>query len=166
MNRMKKRIILLFMFVLASFCYARQVSFQVVQHNNSVEEVTEEARVVEDALIDSFFEYGYIVTNSEASIARNYVDDSNLWKIGMNEAVSGYSDFFVQVILEFTEKFDETINRNVMILDKAQYRINDTVQLNELGSGEFVCGLKINSPSDLAIVSDSLIFEINKVLNA
>ena len=166
MKNMKKRMLLILMLIGTSFCYARQVSFQIVQHNNSAEEVTEEAKVVEDALIGSFFDFGYIVTNSNASLAKNYVDDNKLWKIGMNEAVSGGSDYFVQVVLEFTEKFDETINKNVMVLDKASYKINDTSVLDELGSGVMSCNLKINNPSDLAIVTDSLIFEINKVLNA
>ena len=147
-------------------CFAAQVSFQVVQHNNSVDSVTEEARVVEDALIDSFFDAGYIVTNSEASLARTITDETKLWSIGMQEAVSGFSDYFVQVILEFTEMYDETINKNVMILNKAKYNISDTAYLEKLSDEELLCNLKINDPSDLAIISESLIYEIYKVLNA
>ena len=84
----------------------------------------------------------------------------------MQEAVSGYSDYFVQVILEFTEMFDESINKNVMILNKAKYSISDTAYLEKLSDEELLCNLKINDPSDLAVISESLIYEIYKVLNA
>ena len=67
MIQKKKRILLVLLLLGTASCFCSQVSFQVVQHNNSVDSVTEEARVVEDALIDSFFDAGYIVTNSEAS---------------------------------------------------------------------------------------------------
>ena len=166
MERIKKGIILFLLLIGTAYCFGEQISFQIVQLNNSAENVTEEAKVVEDFLIDSFFDAGYIVTNSEAALAKSRAEYPKLWQTGMNEAIAGYSDYFVQVILQFTETLDETINKNVMILKNVDFSVYRTENLEELSKQNLPCNLKILNPSDMGTISDSLIFEINKVINA
>ena len=166
MNCIKKGLILLIGMICSSLCFAEQISFQIIQHNNSVEKVTEEALVVEDALLSTFFDKGYIVTNSEALLSNSVKNDCNLWKTGMEEAINGSSDYFVQIILHFTEKDNGSVMQKNMILEKVDYSFSLTENGNIKSEGTLICNLQVCDSSDLTIISSSIIDEIVKVLNA
>lgn len=167
MNQKIKRIFLVFLLItLSSLCFGEQISFQVVQHNKSVDNVSEEALVVEDALISSFFDSGYIVTNSLASLSKNSRTDKKLWKIGVEEAVEGGSDYFVQVILHFTQKEGPAPKQDIMILESVEYNLSDTDSLKVKAEGKWDCHKEIMDSDDINEASDILISELYKVLKA
>lgn len=85
----------------ANLTYAKQVAFQIVQHDGREDAISEQSYVVEDVLLNSFFEYGYIVTNSDAAISISKEQDSSLLALGIQEALEGSSDYFVQVCLYY-----------------------------------------------------------------
>ena len=166
MNHLKKRIFLILLLACSSCCFAKQISFQVVQHNNSFDKVTEEALFIEDALISNFFDRGYIVTNSPADISDSEECEKKLWTTGVEDALNGGSDYFVQVILYFTEKRDNTINKNVMILDKIDYSICLTGSLDFIAKDSLSCNLRVYEPKDLTRISKNLMDEIFEAINA
>ena len=166
MNHLKGKMFLILLLICSSCCFAKQISFQVVQSNNSFDEVTEEAFFVEDALISDFFENGYIVTNSPAAVSDSDDCEKKLWKTGAEEALNGGSDYFVQVILYFTEKKDSTINKNVMILDKIDYTVCVTKSLDIIAESSLACNLRIYESKDLIGISQKLVDEIFEVINA
>lgn len=98
---MKKLVAFISILMVATACFARQISVQVVQHNDAWNSVSEHSLVVEDELMNGFFDYGYIVTNSETTLSASEEEDENLLNSGFAEAYDGYSDVFVQVKLYF-----------------------------------------------------------------
>ena len=64
MGKTRKLIIILGLMLCAQFCFAKQVSFQIIQHDDRTDKVTEQSLVIEDELMVGLFETGYIVTNS------------------------------------------------------------------------------------------------------
>lgn len=101
MGKLKTLFLMTILFCASTFCFAKQVSFQIVQHDGRMEKVTEQSYVVEDSLLSSFFDYGYIVTNSDAAVSTSEDEDAELLATGIREAVEGFSDYFVQVRLYY-----------------------------------------------------------------
>ena len=102
MGNSKKILLTSLFFLLCSGVFARQIAIQVVQHDETSEKVCEQSFVLEDELMNGFFENGYIVTNSQASISKSEKQDSSLWSVGFGEAYDGFSDYFVQIKLYYS----------------------------------------------------------------
>lgn len=96
-NRGKKGLISMVFLFLGGICFASQISVQIVQHNSALDYVSEQSYIVEDELLNGFFEKGYIVTNSLAQVSKSEESDSELLYTGFGEAYDGFSDYFVQV---------------------------------------------------------------------
>lgn len=98
---MKKLVGIILAVVACSCMYAKQLAIQVVQHSDAWTSVGESSLVVEDELLNGFFDYGCIVTNSNASVSCSPEEDDELFHTGFGEAYDGFSDVFVQVKLYF-----------------------------------------------------------------
>ncbi|HAH60812.1 MAG TPA: hypothetical protein DCL73_01795 [Treponema sp.] len=109
----------------ASCCWSAQLSFQVVQHNNTQEKVCEQTFVIEDEMLDYFFSRGNIVTN-EPAVAVKEGSDEAVWKAAFADAAAGGSQYFVQLRLYY----DTTASTNpeavaLSNLDYAAWTITD-----------------------------------------
>ncbi|MBQ1628939.1 MAG: hypothetical protein II098_07250 [Treponema sp.] len=93
---------LIFMAVSLSGTFASSLSFHVVQHNDSLSEVCKSALVIEDEILNYFFDAGYIVTNIPACISKSDEQDKSFYQKGYNEAADGSFDEFVQIKLYFS----------------------------------------------------------------
>ena len=111
MGNLKRLSILLALLAASALCFANQISFQIVQHDESLDSVSEDSMTIEDSLLNDFFEYGFIVTNSDAAVSNSSAQDEKLFKIGQGDAFNGYSDYFVQIKL-FYERTDQTISQS------------------------------------------------------
>ena len=117
MGKLKRFWIIALLLSSGALCFANQISFQIVQHDDSMDYVSEDSLVIEDSVLNNFFEYGYIVTNSDAAISDSAGQDEKLYKIGQGDAFNGYSDYFVislgdyESFIEFCsyELFDYTV---------------------------------------------------------
>ena len=69
MGKLKRLTLILVFGLYSSLCFAKQISFQVVQHDESSKDVTEQSLVIEDEVLNKFFDYGFIVTNSDAAVS-------------------------------------------------------------------------------------------------
>ena len=78
MGKLKKLGILAILLISGSLCFANQISFQIVQHDESLDSVSEDSMVIEDSVLNNFFEFGYIVTNSDAAISSSAEYVSNI----------------------------------------------------------------------------------------
>ena len=148
--------------VCSSFCFAKQISFQIVQNNN-FNGIRDEVYFLEDVLISRFFEEGYIATNLKASVADSIDYEKKLWKACVESAEDGGADYFVQVVMQFAESRNKIINQKEMILDKIKYSITDIESL-DCHEGIIDCGVVINNPKNLTVVSNKLANEIISVL--
>lgn len=164
MGKLKKLTFILILGLCSSLCFAKQISFQVVQHDESASNVTEQSLVIEDEVLTKFFDYGFIVTNSDAAVSTSDSMDEKLYKTGIGEAFNGYSDYFVQINLFFARTEEtKTVNADLKSINfsisnaKTGVRIADSSMNN----------IKLeHKKDDLKKVSANLVTEINKLLRA
>ena len=149
-----------------TFCFANQISFQIVQHDESLDSVSEDSMIIEDSVLNNFFEFGYIVTNSDAAISESVAQDEKLYKIGQGDAFNGFSDFFIQIKLYY-ERTEETLSKNSDL-----YQIDFSITSVKTGkkiAAKTMSDIKIDRTkknNNLAKVSSDLVNEINKALRA
>lgn len=164
MGKTKKLCFVILLAFCSSLCFAKQISFQIVQHDEAATEVTESSLIIEDEILNTFFDYGFIVTNSQAKVSTENEIDEKLYKIGVGDAFNGYSDFFIQINL-FYEKIKESEN-NVIGLTKVNFSVT-SVQTGEVFANQTYKNTKHeNRKDDLKKVSSDLVSEINKILKS
>ncbi len=165
MGNLKRLCILSFLLLCTTFCFANQISFQIVQHDESKDSVSEDSMIIEDSVLNNFFEYGFIVTNSDAAISESSTQDEMLYKIGQGDAFNGFSDYFVQIKLYY-ERTENTLTNNADL-----YKIDFSI--TSIKTGKKIADKTINDividrmkKNNLAKVSSDLVSEISKVLKA
>lgn len=158
-----KILIFSFLFLLGSaWCSARQVSFQIVQHNGP-SELLEESLTIEDEVMNNFFDYGYIVTNSDAQVSSSEKQDEKLFNTGIGEAIEGFSDYFIQIKLFYnrTEQKDDTPDLKKIDWTLASAKTGEKIR------NHTITDIKLeHKKDDMKNISSALAAEINKVLKA
>ena len=165
MEKIKRFCLLVAVFLAGSLCFANQISFQIVQHDDSADNVTEDSFIIEDSVLNTFFEYGYIVTNSDAAISDSESQDERLYKIGSGEAFNGFSDYFIQIKLYY-ERTEQTLSASSDL-----YKIDFTIASAKSGvkiAEKSLDNIKIDrtKKNNLNKVSADLVYQINKALKA
>ena len=156
MGKIRHLFFVFVVFLLASNCFAEQISFQVVQHDKRFKEITDEVLSVEDELLTRFFEKGFIVTNSPAVISESKNQTDLLWSKGLGDAFEGSSDFFVQVNIYLAEVEESEIKKDI-IIDRVDWILANALNGETIESGSLN---KINN------ISNDIISSINKVIKA
>lgn len=163
MGKLKKLVILTILLCSTALCFANQISFQIVQHDESQDSVSEDSMTIEDEVLNSFFEYGYIVTNSDAAISNSANQDEKLYKIGSGDAFNGFSDYFIQIKL-FYERTDQTLTASSDL-----YKIDFVIASPKTGlkiAEKSIKDIKIEhgKKNNLSKISSDLVYQINKAL--
>ena len=165
MGNFKRIVIFSALLLSAALCFANQISFQIVQHDDSLDSVSEDSMTIEDSVLNNFFEYGYIVTNSDAAISESTAQDEKLYKIGQGDAFNGFSDYFIQIKLYY-ERTDQTLSKNSDL-----YEISFSITSVKTGkkiADKSMKNIKIDrsKKNNLIKISDDLVNEISKALRA
>ena len=123
---MKKISLVLCAAVFGAVCsWATELSFQVVQHNEALDTVSEETLVIEDQILDYFFNVGDIVTN-EPALAAAPEDAEDLRKSAYVIAASGGAEYFIQLRLFYSGKgAKDSANISLKNLVHIQWTITD-----------------------------------------
>ena len=163
MGKLKRTLILFILLCSSALCFANQISFQIVQHDDSNDCVSEDSMIIEDAVLNSFFEHGFIVTNSDAAISDSTAQDERLYKIGTGDAFNGYSDYFIQIKL-FYERTEQTLTASSDL-----YKIDFVIASPKTGlkiAEKSIKDIKIDhsKKNNLAKISSDLVNQINKAL--
>lgn len=132
MGKIKQILIVLVLFFAAQVCFANQISFQIVQHDDRTDKVSEDSYVVEDELLNGFFETGYIITNSPTVVSDSEENDQILYNKALGDAYEGSSDYFIQIVLYYTnvlKKAEWTISsaKNGKAITKGQLENTDSI---------------------------------------
>lgn len=165
MGKIKVYACFLIAFIFTSFCFAKQVSFQIIQHDPSCDNVTEQTFTIEDELITAFFEQGFIVTNSPTVTSKSENQDEKYFATGLGDAFDGYSDLFVQMKVFYyprTGTLTDTAD-----IEKIQWTISNAKN-GLLLTDKTVSNIqKINKKSDTKKVAAKVVAEIvSSVKNA
>ena len=165
MGNLKRLLILTVLLLCGTLCFANQISFQIVQHDDSQDSVSEDSLTIEDSVLNNFFEYGFIVTNSDAAISESKAQDEKLYKIGQGDAFNGFSDYFIQIRLYY-ERTNETLSTNSDL-----YEIDFSITSVKTGkkiADRSMKNIKIDrtKKNNLVKISSDLVNEISKALRA
>ena len=165
MGKHKRLSILAVLLFCGSLCFANQISFQIVQHDDSLDKVSEDSLTIEDSVLNNFFEYGFIVTNSDAAISDSAAQDERLYKIGQGDAFNGYSDYFIQIKLYYNRS-EETQNAAADLCE-IDFSIT-SVKTGKKIADKSMKNIKIDrsKKNNLAKVSSDLVNAISKELRA
>ena len=165
MGKLKRLSILAVLLFCGSLCFANQISFQIVQHDDSLDKVSEDSLTIEDSVLNNFFEYGFIVTNSDAAISDSAAQDERLYKIGQGDAFNGYSDYFIQIKLYYNRS-EETENAAADLCE-IDFSIT-SVKTGKKIADKSMKNIKIDrsKKNNLAKVSSDLVNAISKELRA
>lgn len=163
MGKLKRLFILTVLLASGALCFANQISFQIVQHDESLDSVSEDSLVIEDSVLNNFFEYGFIVTNSDAAISESKAQDEKLYKIGQGDAFNGFSDYFVQIRLYY-ERTEQTLV-NTSDLYEIDFSIT-SVKSGKKIADRSMKNIKIDrtKKNNLVKISADLVNEISKAL--
>ena len=165
MGKLKRFCILSVLLLSGTLCFANQISFQIIQHDDSQDSVSEDSLVIEDSVLNNFFEYGFIVTNSDAAISESKAQNEKLYKIGQGDAFNGFSDYFVQIKLYYVRTEDTlSTSSDLYKIDFIITSVKDGKQI----AAKSIKDIKIDhtKKNNLAKVSSDLVNEISKALRA
>ena len=135
---MKKISLVLCAAIFGTVCsWATELSFQVIQHNDALDTVSEQTLVIEDQILDYFFNLGDIVTN-EPALAAVVEDTEGLRKTAYAIAASGGAEYFIQLRLFYGGKGSkDPANISLKNLVHVQWTITDAA------SGEKIADVKM-----------------------
>lgn len=122
---MGKKILIAFLALFLGYAgFCNSVSFQVVQHNNSLSDVCNSSLIIEDEIMNNFYNAGFIVSNWPASISNSNEENKKLWNMGYTEAVEGSFDYFIQINLFFNESESTNVEKvELGLIDKVSWKI-------------------------------------------
>lgn len=167
---MKKTLLFLFCMMISSFCFAKQITVQIIQHDKTTNHVEESSLVIEDELLNGFFDNGFIVSNTPAVISESETQDLSFYNIGIGDAYEGGADFFVQVKLFYNEKNQSEKEQNngktKTRLEKIDWTIASAVTGNKIKESTISNTSSETEPEDLRVISSDLIFEIKRAIKA
>lgn len=163
----KKTLLALFAGVfLGASGFCSSLSFQVIQHNDSLNSVCESALVIEDEILSYFFDKGFIVTNVPASVSKSDEQDKKFYQNGYNEAAGGSFDDFVQIKLYFTG--DEKQNTKVALgnMKKISWKVVSVVsgKILEEGSHDVQTEVSADNEKNVRNFANEFAVHLNKVL--
>lgn len=154
MGKTKKLMLTGVLLLCAQFCFAKQISFQIVQYDDRTQDVTEQSLVIEDELLNGLFETGYIVTNSP-TVVSDSDDETVLYNKAMGDAYEGFSDYFVQVKLYYSNALKQ-INWSIASVSTGK-KIKESVITGSVTTAD---------EKGLKKISDKLVTEITNFLKS
>lgn len=167
---MKKILLFLLSMLFSTVCFAKQITVQIIQHDKTTNQVAESSLVIEDELLNGFFDNGFIVSNTPAVVSESETQDLSFYNIGIGDAYEGGADFFVQVKLFYNEKNqseeESIISKKKTRLEKIDWTVASAVTGNKIKESSISNYSSETEPDDLRVISSDLIFEIKRAIKA
>lgn len=116
-----RKIFFAFLLLCASFALsAKSFSLQVIQRNTAGENVFDTSYVVEQTVLDYFFEHGMIVSSNSVIVSkREDTAEKNALRRSLIEAKVGCMDLFVKLYLNFS--LEDSLNPSAVLLSNINY---------------------------------------------
>ena len=139
-----KKLLLTFVFSIACFCaFSKSFSLQVVQKNTPGDQVFDASFVVEQTILDHFFDRGMIVSNNSVLISKNdAAQDKTDLRRSMIEAKIGCMDLFVKLCLNYSVL--DSANPTAVLLSNIKSADLEIVSLEE---NKTICKGKFTPPA-------------------
>ena len=151
MGKIKFYILSLMFILIGSLCFAKQISFQIVQKFENVdnkvrhEDLIESTYVFEDELLDAFFSKGFIVTNSPSMNIDKDNTEKAVIKEGLKDAKEGLSDYYVHISVVYNDD-------NSLLLEKVEWSVYNGKNGKKIKAGEIKTSRQINLLLDTSFI--------------
>lgn len=135
-----KRTFFAFLLLCASFAAgAKSFSLQVIQRNTGGDSVFDTSYVVEQAIMDYFFEHGMIISSNQVIVSkRDDASEKKELRRSLIEAKSGCMDLFVKLYLNFA--LEDSKNPSAVLLsniNNAELEILSTETTETVATGKY-----------------------------
>lgn len=159
-----KNIIFILISSLCSFASAKSFSLQIIQKNGSENIVYETSYVIEQAILDYFFENMYIVSNNPIIIQKKGQDITNDLQKAFDAAQEGLLDYLIET--EIFYNISDSTNpesANLQNIDKVEWRLISTDTKKTLSKGNLIPESKFkNNANGLVYFTNELAENIKK----
>lgn len=116
MRKMSRIACIVFFSIFSAFGFAESVGIQVIQKDGNIKEIRQTSYVVENTILDGFFDKGYIATTAPVAISESDEKDSDVLKKVLEEALEGHIDILTVVFVEY-KMGDSIVTANVLLND-------------------------------------------------
>lgn len=144
-----KKSMFLMLILIGSMASAKSFSLQVVQKYGSETVVYEASYVIEQTIMDYFYENLYIVSNSPVIIQKKGQDISSELQKAFDAAQEGYLDYVIQADVYYnisdSNNPEEALLNNI---DKIEWKVFSIDSKHILASGKAVPGKKYRNDED------------------
>lgn len=139
-----KKLLLTFVFSIVCVCaFSKSFSLQVVQKNTPGDQIFDASFVVEQTILDHFFDRGMIVSNNSVLISKDdAVQDKTDLRRSMIEAKIGCMDLFVKLCLNYSVL--DSANPTAVLLSNIKSADLEIVSLEE---NKTICKGKFTPPA-------------------
>ncbi|MCR5612091.1 hypothetical protein [Treponema sp.] len=163
-----KKIIFSLLLLTGSFVSAKSFSLQIIQKNGSENVVYNASVMLEQTIMDYFYEHAYIVSNSPVIIQKKGQNiDSELQK-SFDEAQEGSLDYIIEAFVYFnlsdSNNPEEALLSNI---DKIEWKVVSLYDRSTIASGNAVPGKKYRNDDDgLFYFANELAEHIKKAIES
>jgi hypothetical protein len=108
--------------------------FQKTPVSGESTRIGEATRIIENSIMDYYFEMGFIISNERASTAWEDYEDG---ETGLKQAISGYAEYFVAVLIPLETTVQPV---NIRYIDAVSWRVVRTRDGEVIAQGKSVPG--------------------------
>lgn len=116
MRKMARIAFIVFFSLFSALGFAESVGIQVIQKDGNIKGVRQTSTVVENTLLDGFFDNGYIATTAPIFASDSTEKDSTILRKVLQEALEGHVDVLVVVFIDF-KMGDSIVTSNILLND-------------------------------------------------
>lgn len=113
---------------------ATTISVQVVQMDDSNEDVTDSSLIIEESIMDYMFSQGYIVSNSPIIYSKEKAKNGMI--VSLEDAINGSADYLAYVTVYFDRNNSPAGEANLLSnIELAQWNLVQVTDRKQLDSG-------------------------------
>lgn len=166
----KKSVFLaIFGLLIAAASFSQAVGILVIQDSGNVTDVRATSYIVENTLLDTFFDNGYIVSNNPIALINSRNTVESLTKRAIRESNEGQMDILIVIKIKY--KLSERMNTSAVLLsdiEEMSYEIYNVLTSISYDSKNYVpnTGSSRNNEDGVKTFTQILIKDLLKSLRA
>lgn len=133
---MNKKLLVMGIVILLShniFAFSGSVGIQVIQHDPYMDDVRASSETIEGVILDTFFDYGLVVSNSPIVPSRNDSRDDKDIKISLREALEGRMDLLIVVTVNYNDSASANpSSENLSNINTVTWKVIDVVTQKDI----------------------------------
>ncbi len=141
--------------VSAIYVNASAISFQIIQHDKSQNEVRESSSVIENAMFEFFFDRGFITTNSPTVSTDGNRDDMKIFSRSLIEAKMGQCNYFIVLTIDYNANLSRNPKGSILSnIDSVSWEVYETKTSQKIAEGSRKVGkVPVQKNNEKGIVS-------------